>query len=83
MWTSVRPWLPAAHRALVTTDDTATNLHVVPMGSISFTRMKTILKYYRTRYDTVVAFKPTGWTFEQAKKHSRATKRQQRGRALH
>jgi hypothetical protein len=22
-------------------------------------RMKTILRYYRTRYDTVVAFKPT------------------------
>ena len=52
---------------------------VVPMGSTSFGRMKTILRYYRTRYDTVVAFKPTGWTFESSRKHARATKRQQRG----
>ena len=49
---------------LVTTDDQATNLHVVPMGSTGFARMKTILRYYKNRYDTVVAFKPTGWTFE-------------------
>ena len=71
--------LSAEDRASVTTDDTATNLHVVPMGSTSFARMKAILRYYRARYDTVVAFKPTGWTFESSRKHARATKRQQRG----
>jgi len=63
----------------VTTDDTETNLHVVPMGSTSFARMKTILRYYKNRYDTVIAFKPTGWTFEKAAKTARATKRTQRG----
>ena len=40
--------------------------------------MKTILRYYKNRYDTIVAFKPTGWTFEAAKKHARAW-RTQRG----
>jgi DNA cross-link repair 1A protein len=48
------------------------------MGSTTFERMKTIAKYYKNRYDAVVAFKPTGWTFAQARKHSRATKRQKR-----
>ena len=68
-----------ADRETITADDQATNLHVVPMGSTSFGRMKTILRYYKNRYDTIVAFKPTGWTFEAAKKHARATKRTQRG----
>ena len=71
--------IDAADMDLVTTDDQATNLHVVPMGSTGFARMKTILRYYKNRYDTVVAFKPTGWTFESARKHARATKRTQRG----
>jgi len=70
--------LSSEERAMVTTDDTGTNLHVVPMGSTSFGRMKTILRYYKARYDTLVAFKPTGWTFEQSRKNTRATKRQQR-----
>ena len=71
--------LPARLRECVTGDDTRTNLHVVPMGSTSFARMKTILRYYAKRFDTVVAFKPTGWTFEQSRKHARATKRSARG----
>ena len=71
--------VPAEDMRRVTGDDTATNLHVVPMGSVTFERMKTIARYYRNRYDTVVAFKPTGWTFTQARKHARATKRQKRG----
>ena len=66
-------------RASITSDDASTNLHVVPMGSTSFARMKTILRYYRARFDTVVAFKPTGWTFEQSRKHARATARRARG----
>ena len=71
--------VPAEDMRRVTGDDTATNLHVVPMGSVTFERMKTIARYYRNRYDTGVAFKPTGWTFTQARKHARATKRQKRG----
>ena len=71
--------VPAEDLRRVTGDDAATNLHVVPMGSVSFERMKTIARYYRNRYDAVVAFKPTGWTFSSARKHARATKRQKRG----
>ena len=32
-------------RASITSDDASTNLHVVPMGSTSFARMKTCLLY--------------------------------------
>ena len=71
--------VPAEDMRRVTSDDAATNLHVVPMGSVTFERMKTIARYYRNRYDTVVAFKPTGWTFTQARKHVSQTKRQKRG----
>ena len=71
--------VPAEDMRRVTGDDAATNLHVVPMGSVTFERMKTIARYYRNRYDAVVAFKPTGWTFSSARKHARATKRQKRG----
>jgi DNA cross-link repair 1A protein len=71
--------VPAEDMRRVTSDDAATNLHVVPMGSVTFERMKTIARYYRNRYDTVVAFKPTGWTFTQARKQLSQTKRQKRG----
>ena len=71
--------VPAEDMRRVTSDDAATNLHVVPMGSVTFERMKTIARYYKNRYDTVVAFKPTGWTFTQARKHTAQTKRQKRG----
>lgn len=66
-------------RALLTSDDTKTNVHVVDMGSTSFKKMAAILKYYKSRYDSVVAFKPTGWTFSAEKKATRATSRRARG----
>jgi DNA cross-link repair 1A protein len=74
--------LTIEERGLITSDDTATNLHVVPMGSTSFDRMKLIKKYYKNRYDTIVAFKPTGWTFTQTKKNDRGTKRSKRGQLI-
>jgi DNA cross-link repair 1A protein len=49
--------------ALFTSDDTATNLHVVPMASVSFARMKGILSHYKGRFNTCVGFAPTGWAF--------------------
>ena len=65
-------------RASITSDDASTNLRRAD-GINVFARMKTILRYYRARFDTVVAFKPTGWTFEQSRKHARATARRARG----
>ena len=69
-------------REALTRDDKRTNLHVVPMGSTSFSKMASILKYYKSRFDTVVAFRPTGWTFSANKKTSRASSRRQRGRLV-
>jgi len=55
--------LSAADRALITGDEAATNLHIVPMAAVSFARMKGVLAHYRGRFDTVVGFAPTGWAF--------------------
>lgn len=71
--------LSSEDRSLITSDDTSTNLHVVPMGSVSFDRMGLIKKYYKNRYDTIIGFKPTGWTFVQTKKNARGTKRSKKG----
>lgn len=71
--------LTSEQRAMLTTDDTKTNLHVVDMASTSFKKMAAILKYYKSRYDSVVAFKPTGWAFSADKKTTRATSRRARG----
>ena len=75
-------WTPSAscprRRARWTFDDSRTNLHVVPMGSTSFMKMASILKYYKKRFDTVIAFRPTGWTFSANAKTRRATARRQR-----
>ena len=35
--------------------------------------MASILKYYKKRFDTVIAFRPTGWTFSANAKTRRAT----------
>ena len=74
--------LSREERDAITTDDKRTNLHVVPMSSTSFSKMAAILKYYKSRFDTVIAFRPTGWTFSAQKKTSRATARRQRGRLV-
>ena len=74
--------LDPEERSAMTHDDSKTNLHVVPMGSTSFMKMASILKYYKSRFDTVIAFRPTGWTFSAQKKTARATSRRQRGRLI-
>jgi len=74
--------LSREEREFITGDDKRTNLHVVPMSSTSFSKMAAILKYYKSRFDTVIAFRPTGWTFSAQKKTSRATARRQRGRLV-
>ena len=74
--------LTKEEKSLITTNDAKTNLHVVPMGSTSFKKMASIMKYYKTRFDSVIAFKPTGWTFSAQSKTSRSTKRRQCGKLV-
>ena len=53
--------LPSKHASLLTTDEGAARLHVVPMKDICFDSMWRALDRYAGRFDTVIAFKPTGW----------------------
>ena len=57
--------LPAETAALLTSNDKETNLHAVPLWSVTLKSMARLLKHYRGRYTTVVGFQPTGWTQKQ------------------
>ena len=57
--------LPAATAALLTSNDKETNLHAVPLWSVTLKSMARLLKHYRGHYTTVVGFQPTGWTQKQ------------------
>ena len=57
--------LPAEWAPLMTSNDKETNLHAVPLWSITFKSMTRLLKHYRGRYTTIVGFQPTGWTQKQ------------------
>lgn len=57
--------LPAELASLMTSNDKETNLHAVPLWSITFKSMTRLLKHYRGRYTTIVGFQPTGWTQKQ------------------
>ena len=50
---------------LLTSNDRETNLHAVPLWSVTLKSMARLLKHYRGRYTTVVGFQPTGWTQKQ------------------
>lgn len=63
--------LSAEDAALLVSNDRMSNIHAVPMWNINFQRMKSILRYYRGRYNAIVAFRPTGWS---AGKGARQTK---------
>ncbi|KAF0697231.1 Aste57867_12059 [Aphanomyces stellatus] len=66
---------PASDMDLVTMESSVTNLHVVPMGSLNFDVMAGLLSKHRLRFQKVIAFQPTGWTFSGKSKLS--TKRMQ------
>lgn len=57
--------LPKETAALLTSNDKETNLHAVPLWSVTLKSMARLLKHYRGRYTTVVGFQPTGWTQKQ------------------
>ena len=46
-----------------TSESSAADFHVVPMGSINFDCMEATLKQRHLRYRKLVAFRPTGWSF--------------------
>ncbi|KAI3965391.1 hypothetical protein MKX01_042872 [Papaver californicum] len=54
-----------------TVNEHESQVHVVPMWTIaSFKRMKYISNQYSNRFNLIVAFSPTGWTFGKGKKKS-------------
>ncbi|KAG8549766.1 hypothetical protein GDO81_019792 [Engystomops pustulosus] len=52
-------------RALVTTDWDSTALHVLPMMQVNFKGLYAHLNKFSGKYDRVLAFKPTGWTYSE------------------
>ncbi|XP_067286478.1 DNA cross-link repair 1A protein [Pseudorasbora parva] len=49
----------------ITTDWLAAQVHVLPMMQLNFKNLQTHLNKFSRKYDQLVAFKPTGWTFNQ------------------
>ncbi|GLD62915.1 DNA cross-link repair 1A protein [Lates japonicus] len=52
-------------RQRITTDWKEAQVHVLPMMQLSFKKLQDHLARFSQRYDQLVAFKPTGWTFSQ------------------
>uniref|UniRef100_A0A665VHJ8 DNA cross-link repair 1A protein n=1 Tax=Echeneis naucrates TaxID=173247 RepID=A0A665VHJ8_ECHNA len=52
-------------RQCITTDWKAAQVHVLPMMQLTFKKLKDHLARFSQRYNQLVAFKPTGWTFSQ------------------
>uniref|UniRef100_A0A8C5Q228 DNA cross-link repair 1A protein n=1 Tax=Leptobrachium leishanense TaxID=445787 RepID=A0A8C5Q228_9ANUR len=50
-------------RSLVTTDWHSTPLHILPMMQLNFKGLYAHLNKFSGKYDRVLAFKPTGWTY--------------------
>ncbi|KAL4522626.1 hypothetical protein Ndes2526A_g01010 [Nannochloris sp. 'desiccata'] len=65
--------------ALLTTDDSETNLHAVPLWMVSQKHMAKTLKYYRGRFTNIVGFQPTGWTHTRDTTCTKAGRRRQKG----
>ncbi|ETW01867.1 hypothetical protein, variant 3 [Aphanomyces invadans] len=68
---------PDSDMEMLTLESSTTNLHVVPMGSLTFDVMGALLSKHRLRFEKVIAFQPTGWTFS-GKKHKLSSMRTQR-----
>nr|XP_006630896.2 PREDICTED: DNA cross-link repair 1A protein [Lepisosteus oculatus] len=50
-------------RERLTMDWNATQMHVLPMMQINFKGLQTHLNKFSGKYNQILAFKPTGWTF--------------------
>uniref|UniRef100_A0A0E0M1N9 SAM domain-containing protein n=1 Tax=Oryza punctata TaxID=4537 RepID=A0A0E0M1N9_ORYPU len=61
-----------------TANEAESHIHVVPMWTLaSFKRMKYLSTQYANRFDLIVAFCPTGWSFGKGKKRTPGRKWQQ------
>lgn len=61
-----------------TANEMDSHIHVVPLWTIaSFKRMKHISSQYSDRFNLIVAFSPTGWTFGKGKKRTPGRRWQQ------
>ncbi|XWS17569.1 hypothetical protein CRYUN_Cryun33cG0078500 [Craigia yunnanensis] len=61
-----------------TLNEQESQIHVVPMWTLaSFKRLKHISNQYAHRFNLIVAFSPTGWTFGKGKKKSPGRRWQQ------
>uniref|UniRef100_A0A672KTN1 DNA cross-link repair 1A (PSO2 homolog, S. cerevisiae) n=1 Tax=Sinocyclocheilus grahami TaxID=75366 RepID=A0A672KTN1_SINGR len=50
----------------ITTDWQAAQVHALPMMQLNFKNLRTHFIKFSRKYDQLVAFKPTGWTFNQS-----------------
>ncbi|KAF6174296.1 hypothetical protein GIB67_040789 [Kingdonia uniflora] len=61
--------LPEEDMQWLTLNEQESHIHVVPMWTIaSFKRMKHISNQYSNRFNLIIAFSPSGWTFGKGKK---------------
>ncbi|KAF7795044.1 hypothetical protein EIP86_006188 [Pleurotus ostreatoroseus] len=49
--------------ALLTSDPLEAGVHLLPLGTIASDRLKLYMERYTGKFDKVVGFRPTGWTF--------------------
>ncbi|GAB9466150.1 hypothetical protein Gpo141_00003532 [Globisporangium polare] len=57
---------PESQMKLITTETSATNLHVVPMQDLKMEHLTALLAKHRLRFREIVAIRPTGWTFSKS-----------------
>ncbi|KAJ6824071.1 putative DNA cross-link repair 1A protein [Iris pallida] len=70
--------LPEEDMQWFTANEMESHIHVVPMWTIaSFKRMKHLSNQYSDRFNLIVAFSPTGWTFGKGKKKTPGRRWQQ------
>ncbi|XP_007665881.2 DNA cross-link repair 1A protein [Ornithorhynchus anatinus] len=51
--------------SLITTDWSSTKVHLLPMMQITFKGLQSHLSKFGGKYNQVLAFKPTGWTYSE------------------
>ncbi|CAI5724999.1 unnamed protein product [Hyaloperonospora brassicae] len=64
---------PREEMQLLTTESAATNLHVVRMQDLQMDNLTVLLAKHRLLYRSIVAFRPTGWTFSSKNPRSMST----------
>ncbi|KAJ7267384.1 DNA cross-link repair protein pso2/snm1 [Mycena rebaudengoi] len=53
---------PELH-AMLTSDPLCADVHILPLGMISFEKLQIYLERFKGKFTKVVGFRPTGWTF--------------------